>query len=331
VPVSGEVPADVTHFNFQHRVFSSPGAKFKLHGRERRPVFSVDVGRNEGVIELVSLCREFGIDPDSLDGRLIKLAIEGLRFVPDIKPGDTIPSELLTGEASWNAQAKYVRIAQERLQIQLLSWLSGREVLLTDPREITLYIGQLENREKLKEAFQSAARELGFGTNTDKAVRQLDLLTRELSYIEALRDRCAALQRLERRIAELIHTYSSDRAAKNEIQRIWQLVKQGVGEFEATFDELDAQTGEVIAALKGLDRQVTYIRKVRDDLHERFKEWAPHIDNQERWPIRRAPETDKAMASLHRFVAARFATGRSLLEMTRGGKDVPTPRKISRG
>jgi hypothetical protein len=310
----------ITHFNFHHRVFASPGAKFKLYGRDRRPVFSIDVGKVEGIIELIALCREFGIDADSHDGRLIKLARDGLQFVPDIKPGDAMPSELLTGEASWNVRDTHVRIAHERLQIQLVSWLSGRELLLTDPREITLYIEQLENRGRVKAAFERAAAALGLGSDTEEVVRRLELLTRELSYIEALRDRFTAVQRLERRIADLIQTYGADRVSKTEVHRIWQLVKQGMSEFEAIFGDIDAQTGEIIAALKGIDRQIKYIRTVRDGLHQKFKEWGPHIDHQERWPVRRSPETDKAMAALYRFAAARFATGRSMLDLTRGGR-----------
>ncbi|MCC6915074.1 MAG: hypothetical protein IT566_15345 [Rhodospirillaceae bacterium] len=309
----------VTHFSFQHRVFAAAGSRFKLWGAERRPVFCLDVGKMEGIVELDALCREFGIAHDSQDGRLIKLARDGLRYVPDIKPGDAIPSELLTGEASWSVQRKHVRIAQERLQIQLLSWISGKEVILTDRHEISQYLEQLETREKLRAAFQSAASELNIpNRDTEGVVRLLELLTREVSYIEALRDRFVLVQRLERRLGELIKTYGNDKVGKAEVQRVWQLSQRGAAELGRVFDDIDGQTGEIIAALKGIDRQIAFIRKARDTLNESLKEWDVHIDGQERWPLRRSMETDKAIASLYRFLAARLTTSRSMLAQKTG-------------
>ena len=178
----------ITHFNFMHKVFQTPGARFLMKGVARIPTFRVDMGDLEALIEIDVLKKEFGLAPDSHDGKLVDMAMAGLRYVPDIKPGDTIPSEILTGKASWAVSPKHRKVAEQRLQVQLLSWVSGKELLLTDPTEIATFLEQIENREKLRNAFKDAAKALGLKPeNTDPVLKQLELLARELNVSDRVR------------------------------------------------------------------------------------------------------------------------------------------------
>jgi len=96
-----------THFIFEHKIFSVPGARFALTGPDRIPALRVDVGEHEASIPLDSLCQEFKIDPNSQDGELLEQVRDGLRYVRDIRPGDTIPRELLDGSASWSVDEEH--------------------------------------------------------------------------------------------------------------------------------------------------------------------------------------------------------------------------------
>lgn len=326
----------ITHFNFQHRVFQTPGARFLPKGHDRVPTFRVDMGDLEGLIEIDVLKKEFNLSPESHDGKLVELAVAGLRYVPDIKPGDTIPSELLTGKASWAVSPKHKRIAEQRLQVQLLSWVSGKELLLTDAKEIENFLAQIENREKLRNAFRGAAEALGYDKeNTEPVIKQLELLARELCYIEALRDRFAMIPKIGEKMVELGKSYGSDRNAKMELTRVQGLLQTGMQEYGQMFAQADAQTGEIIAAMKSIDRQVGYIRQVRDDLHSLIMLWDPHINDLEKWRGRRTPETDKVLSNLYRFLAPRFTSGRSLLKRrneaqaaaTKDANDAKSPSK----
>ena len=58
-----------THFVFQHRVFQLPDARFELSGRERAPVMRVTLGDLDAVIQIDDVASEFGIMPDSSDGK----------------------------------------------------------------------------------------------------------------------------------------------------------------------------------------------------------------------------------------------------------------------
>ena len=329
----------ITHFNFERRVFKTPGARFLLKGHQRVPTFRVDMGDLDGLIDIPVLKKEFNIGPNSHDDKLIDLAVAGLRYVPDIKPGDTIPSELLTGKASWAVSPKHKKIAEQRLQVQLLSWVSGKEVLLTDPQEISMFLEQIENREKLRIAFRNAAKALGFEPdNTEPVIKQLELLARELCYIEALRDRYAKIPKIGEKMVELGKSYGSDRNAKLELNRVHGLLQVGIQEYTGIFGEADAQTGEIVAAMKSIDRQIEYIRKIRDDLHFLVLQWDSHINDLGKWHSRRTPETDKVLSNLYRFLAPRFSSGQSLLKrraasapkVAEQGKDDPLKRKAKK-
>ena len=305
----------ITHFNFEHRVFKAPGARFLMKGHARIPTFRVDMGDLEGLIEIDVLKKEFNITPGSHDNNLVDMAVAGLRYVPDIKPGDTIPSELLNGQASWAVSPKHKQIAEQRLQVQLLSWVSGKELLLTDPKEIAIFLEQIENREKLRAAFRDAAKALGYEPeNTEPVIRQLELLARELCYIEALRDRFSLIPKIAEKMTILGKSYGNDRGAKMELVRVQGLLNLGIQEYTTMFGEADAQTGEIISAMKTLDRQVKYIRQTRDDLHFLMMQWDPHVNDLDKWHTRRAPETDKVLSNLYRYLAPRFSSGRSLMK-----------------
>ncbi len=318
----------ITTFDFEHRVFKTPGASFLLKGQQHTPTFRIDMGDMDALIEIVILKKEFSIEADSHDGKLIDLAVSGLRYVPDIKPGDTIPSEILNGTASWRISNKHQQIAQQRLQVQLVSWVTGKELLITDPKEIEMFLAQLESREKLKAGFKEAAVALGRSAeDTDYVVRQLELLARELCYIEALRDRYNQIPILLEKIAVLLRGCRADRNGRLELERIRALLQTGIRQYSAVFAEADAQTGEIVAALKSVDRQVKYIREIRDNLHFLLMQWEPHIKQLDYWHSRRTGETDKLLSSLYRFLASRFTSGRSLLKKRDDAKSVPATDK----
>jgi hypothetical protein len=264
---SGVNAADlgITKFDFKNKVFSINSARFGLHPPMMEPRFYVMLGDMEASTDIKALRNEFGIEPDSDDGKLLNVVLQGLKYVPDIRPGDSIPSELLDGSASWTVSSKHRDIARNRLQVQLLSWVSGKEILITDPQELESFLGQIENKAMVKEAFTKAAEAMGKPDDTDAVLAQFELLARELCYIEALRDRFVAIRDLVKKLDVLKHDYGRD--ANGDIQRITTLMNRAVAFYDKQFSDVDAQTGEIVGALKSISRQVKFIRKVRDDLH----------------------------------------------------------------
>jgi hypothetical protein len=296
------MPGGLTHFRFQHPVFAAPGARFALDKTSRAPGFYVDVGELKGVIAIETLQRAFGIVPQSTDGQLLELAVQGLRYVPDIRPGDSIPTELLTGEASWSVTGRHRQIAQQRLQVQLVSWISGKEIVLTDAAEIGMFLAQLETRDKLRLAFSQAAEAMGFAPDDHESViAQLELLVRGVS----------------RKLAAIAKSYGNDRLGRQELDRVQQLTTTALRSLEAILAEADAQSGEIVAALRSIERQVGYIRQARDTLHTALIEWDDYFPHFQDWPSARNPRSDRAVNALYRFLAPRLTSGQSLLKQAR--------------
>jgi hypothetical protein len=133
----GPVPAYTsdrsTHFAFQHKVFSIKDAVFRLSQTEE-PLFRVELGDLKCGVSVPSLRNEFGIKPESDDGKLLGLIEKALRFVKEIRPGDSIPKELLDGSCSWSVEDRHRKLAHNRMTVQLVSWLSGSACRRPSPR-----------------------------------------------------------------------------------------------------------------------------------------------------------------------------------------------------
>ena len=144
---AGAVPAGPrnTHFDFQAKVFQAPGACFLLKGKDKEPMFAVDMGDAQGIVSLKDLRKTFFIAADSHDDKMIDRAAAGLRHVPDIRPGDEIPNEILDGSASWTVARRHNQIARDRLQVQLISWMTGKPIAYTNQDDLKKIMASDEN------------------------------------------------------------------------------------------------------------------------------------------------------------------------------------------
>jgi hypothetical protein len=308
-----DVEADqlgITRFDFQNKVFSINSARFGLHPPMMEPRFYVMLGDMEASTDIKALKNEFAIAHDSPDGKLLNVVLQSLKYVPDIRPGDSIPTELLDGSASWSVSSKHKDIARNRLQVQLLSWVSGKEILITDPLELESFLGQIENKAMVKEAFAKAAEAMGRPDDTDAVLEQFELLARELCYIEALRDRFVAIKDVLKKLDVLKNDYGRD--ANGDIQRITALLNRAVMFYEKQFADVDAQTGEIVGALKSISRQVKFIRKVRDDLHFATRDWNSLLQRWHDITLKKSRTTDILLGDTYRLLASRFATAKSI-------------------
>jgi hypothetical protein len=96
-----------THFMFDHKVFTLKGARFALTEDGSTPAFHVELGALVASLPLSTLRTEFSIDRDAGDGVLLAIVEKSLRFVKEIRPGDSIPRELLDGSASWSVESRH--------------------------------------------------------------------------------------------------------------------------------------------------------------------------------------------------------------------------------
>ena len=94
-------PLPVTRCEFQRNIFASFGeVRFRRSLTDGVPIMAMPLGEREAQLPLGALRRELGIEDDSPDGRMLDLIDSALDYVPSLAPGDKLPSEVLTGDAS---------------------------------------------------------------------------------------------------------------------------------------------------------------------------------------------------------------------------------------
>jgi hypothetical protein len=295
-----------THFAFQHKVFSIKDAVFKLSQNEE-PLFHVNLGDLKCGVSIGSLRNEFGIKPDGDDGKLLELIEKALRFVKEIRPGDSIPKELLDGSCSWSVQDRHRKLAHNRMTVQLASWLSGGEADINDASQLEKLASDPETKQRVQKAFAEAAEKIGLGRDrAGEVIDRFETLARELAYIEALRERFQHVRLIMVKLSEMSQIYKPERAIMEELVRVQMLMRNPDGEFQNDFGLIDAHTCEIVNMLKKIDMQIAFIRANRDDLHYKLMKWDDLIAKWESIKIEKGETLENLMRTTYRFVAQHY-------------------------
>jgi hypothetical protein len=296
-----------THFAFESKVFSVPGARFALTKGQRDPAFHVMLGDLQVSLSLDTVRHEFNIKADSVDAELLGVVERSLRFVKEIRPNDSIPREILDGSASWSVSDQHRTIAKGRLSLQLASWLAGEESVVVDLAALEQLVEDPGTKQRIEQAFGDVAEKLGMGRERkQEVVDRIDDLARELSYIEALRERYGEVKSIIEKLNGLVRAYRGDRTTTQEISRVRTLVMRPQQEFENLFTQCDAMTGEILTVLKKYEATVEFIRSMRDELHSKLMLWDDIIAAWQPVPVGKGEVQEKAIKEIYRFVAQNY-------------------------
>jgi hypothetical protein len=307
--VTGEPEAALspsTHFVFAHSVFRAPNAGFKL-STDGTPSFETRLGEFDVLVPLNMLAIEFEITEDSDDGQMLKRVIAGLPFIKRIRPGDSIPREILDGTASWSVEDYHRQLAQSRLAVQLASWMMGSETELGERGDLTQLADDPTTKMRVQEAATEMAVRLGLPRENKAAVfDRLELVARELAYIEALRDRFGLIRRIATSTEAVGKLYRRERGMVDDVARVQSLIRHPLRDLQSIFDQVDAQSGEILSLLRNVDAQIAFIRQSRDYLHVRMMLWDDTITAWTNSVIERSPEVEERIRALYRFLARHF-------------------------
>jgi hypothetical protein len=261
----------------KHPVFTNLGEPvFRRSETDGTPVMVVKLGDRDAAMPLRSLQREFSIEDDSEDGRMLALIAQSLDFVAGMRLGDALPAEVLTGEASWKPDEMHLRVANARLQWQLVTWLNsgtGGDEANVSLDALVQLTEDPARKQQVQQAFAKAAEALGLESR-DAVIQLVEDLAQELAFIEALRDRL--LSRVKGMMEKLNHiaqTYRGDSSHLETLTQVRRLTSAALKQIAHRFDELDAQTGEVMSALRNAESQRTFIRSNRDWLYRTQRAW----------------------------------------------------------
>jgi hypothetical protein len=229
------VPLGTTEFTYAHKVFSIAGCRFALSGTGGDAVFYLPLGEIKAMLPLATVRAEFSIGQDSPDGQLLALIEASLRHVKEIRPGDSIPRELLDGTASWSVEDHHRTVARGRLSLRILSWMSDQEEARLDSAQLALLTENPKVRARVTEGMAGIALQLGLGEGeaAQKAVvDRIKDIARELAYLEALRERVAMVAGLETKLRTTGRLYKREQATADEIRRMLVLIPVTTGRYE---------------------------------------------------------------------------------------------------
>ena len=304
---------------FEHHGFAALGAAvFRLTKGDRVAAVAVRLDSSDVVVPLRAIARLFGILPDSADGRMLHLVEQGLRFVPSISLGDPLPSEVLTGEASWDPAPHHKQIAAARLQLQLVNWIDGsrqdagaNESSKITPQMLVVSVDDPSIRPRVQEALRQASEELGIAGGGPAVAALIEELAAELAFIEALRERLLLrVQAMGRRLARVKPEMGPLSPARREtLFQVTRLAATGAAQIAASFDEVDGQTAEIMPALRNLERQRTFLRPHRDRLYCEQLAWDSLLQSWEALPMSAVGDGAwKLVEESYRFLSPRYMT-----------------------
>ena len=294
----------------EHRVFASFGEfAFRRSETDGIAVMSVNLGDRQASIPLKSLGRELAIDENTPDGRMFALIGDSLDYVARLQPGDRLPLEVRTGQASWAPRPEHHRIAALRVRLRLADW-HAPEIGWAGREQDVAGMLALADCPLLHAAVEAAARraavDLGVGTPAD-VIARLDDVANELAFIEALRS--LLLRRVEhagRAAALAAHRIRSTAAQSETARQVVQLLIIAVRQIRARFEEVDAQTGEVLGVLRNIESQRIFIRSNRDWLYRHHRAWTPILDLWDERPSAASDALTSLFSRTYQFLAPRF-------------------------
>lgn len=316
---------------FEHRFFGAlEDAHFRLSQQTGEPVMMVKLAKNELALSFPGLRKEFDISPDSADGRMLAQVAEALKYVKGLCIGDPLPREMITREASWEPQDKHRRIAHDRLVLQLVSWMTGDEHVFTNPDELAQIAADPQVRKKLNLAFAEAAERLGIGRERkEEVVGYIKTLTDELAYIETLRDAFRHVLSMEEKIQKLRRLYGRERSVLEIADQVARLAQRAIAEFQDLFDQVDAQTSEILAVLKNVQAQIGFIREMRDDLHRRLMAWDEILAMWDGVTVKVGDDKPDLLRHTYHFLAPRFMQVNEWTLMTKAAQSRPHGEAVS--
>lgn len=315
-----------------HRGFSLMGEPlFRRAEADNTPVMVVTLGDRQVALPLRALQREFAIAEDTPDGRMLALIVDSLEFVAVLRIGDPLPPEVCTGEASWEPDAGHLALVSARLRMQLVAWLNTgttEEVPEINADSLQQLAEDPVIRRQVQAALDQAAITLGL-KNQEAVVQLLEELAHELAFIEALRDRLLRrVQTMAQKIERMVQTWRGDASQMETLTQVRRLTGLALKEIARRFDELDAQTGEVMATLRNANSQRTFIRTNRDWLYRSQRAWQPIVDA---WDAAGTDFNENSRALLgtsYRFLAPRYMRVTEWLSVGRPDRAKPAARQM---
>jgi hypothetical protein len=279
---------------------------FRLSAGLRIPSMVIQLGDVETVLPLRSVAREFHIDLESQDGKMLVLIEQALDFVVAVRLGDKLPSELSGGAASWEPSARDRRVAASRVRLKLLRCVFS---LLGTPATVTNggtpgWEEESNNRKLLEQAIAGAADAIE-GMDAADANARIASICEEVAYVESMHR--SLTRGLTTMSEKLLRNQDQVPAQHLEtIKQVQSLARSGMAEIKRRFQEIDDRLTDFLAVLIDLPPSIAWLRSQRDWLFRTNHAWEPVFNDWASAPKHFDEFFMKVVDRTYVFLAPRF-------------------------
>jgi len=312
---------------FEHPFFSSFDEIYFRLTEDNIPVAVTKLGKTfEAVMSLDTIRKQYGIKPNSPDDLMLKNAEKALHYYVCIRSGEKLPSEVTCGKPSWTPKDRHFEIAKQRLSLQLVTWMTGSENVITSVEHLVMMANDPQTKKNINLAFANAAIELGFEKDQkDVLIEKIETIAKELAYVEAMRDIFGDIKSIDEKVQGFRRIFSADKNLNDTVDQLARLSQRCITKLEEQFETIDAQTGEVMSMLKNIRNQMEYIHGVTDDLYKRLHHWEYFVERWKSVYLVRSNENIPHIRELYRFLAPRFMVVKEWTLMGKLGMESDKP------
>jgi hypothetical protein len=280
---------------------------FRLSEGSRVPSMVVQLESQDAVLPLRSVAREFNLEPQHGDGRMLGLIEQALDFVVSIRLGDKLPSELYGGEASWEPSAQDRRIAASAVRHNLVRCVFARMRATVSIKggAVPGWEEDTQNRVLLQQAINGAAAQIE-GTNEREIETRVDALNSEMAFIECMRRTLIRGIQGPREKLLRIKLGELPIARQETVKQVQTLAKRGLGEITSRFDTVDQRLDDVLAMVRDLPPAVAWLRAQRDWQFRTNHAWTPVFTDWASAPSNFDDFLWKVIERTYMFLAPRF-------------------------
>lgn len=294
-----------THFIFSHKLFSIKDCKFARNGADKMSCFYIPMGEQIVAIELAKLQQEFNIPVESIDAALLLRVEKGLNYVKEIRPSDSIPREILDGSASWSVEEHHKETAVARLNMELIFWITGFREEMPPLAEMKKMQADAEGRGQIKDAHTKLAQLLKLSEAKVSRLRAEDI-SRETTYIEALRERSSKVAEILQKINAFASAFKKETTLVAELMRMQDLMRRALKNIGEKFAKVDNGQKEITKVMADPKTYITLIREMRDAVHIELKKWDDWFIRWADVKIERNEDTEKMFRKFYQFLAENY-------------------------
>jgi len=296
---------------FQHVFFqTNANGYFHLDQADRRPVYVINLGDQAGIVSFQSIRQELLLGDNGADEAMLDAVGEALKFVDEIHLGDSLPPEVVTGEASWEPLPRHRATADRRVVAAMVKWSEGWEGPISELDDLRRFTNEHVDQEKIAQALERLHTTVdGEGQGLTRIQPVLKKLARELSYIEAQRETIERIKRIGRILEHIRRIGGGQSGDTNEVTGVLRSFKPMIGMFNYKLASVDDQVAEFLAAVSANEALFVHIRQVRNEMRHHLMTWDELLPGWDVVTRKNIDTIDVApmVSDLYRFLAPRFA------------------------